>query len=105
MGLTFAFPRLKKDGVMVFKKCPGQDLSRKKLEDVVCNLPCPSCGFKVEFFFDDKVRLCPECGGKVRKSDPQLLKGFGCADWREAAEKCIGTTLYSKLKKGKKDKF
>lgn len=89
---------------MVFKKCPGQDLSRKRLEEVVCNLPCPSCGTEVEFFFDDAIRLCPECGSRIRKSDPQLLKDFGCADWCEAAEKCIGTSLYLKLRKKKKKK-
>ena len=59
---------------MVFKKCPGQDLSQKRLEDVVCNLPCPKCGSEVEFFFDDKNRICPECGFKVSKSDVQLLR-------------------------------
>ena len=89
---------------MVFKKCPGQDLSRKKMEDVVCNLPCPSCGSEVEFFFDDKVRFCPKCRTKVSKSDPQVLKDFGCADWCEAAEKCIGTELYSKLLESKRKK-
>ena len=89
---------------MVFKKCPGQDLSRKKMEEVVCNLPCPSCGAEVEFFFDDKIRLCPECGSRVRKSDPQLLKDFGCADWCEAAEKCMGTELFSRLLQVKKKK-
>ncbi len=87
---------------MVYKKCPGQDLSRKKPDEVVYNLPCPSCRAEVEFFYDDKVRLCPECGSQVRKSDPQLLKDFGCADWCEAAEKCIGETLYLKLKEAKK---
>ena len=87
---------------MVLKKCPGQDLSRKKLEEIVCNLPCPSCGAEVEFFFDDRVRLCPTCGNKVRKGDPQLLKDFGCADWCQAAEECIGPTLYARLKAAKK---
>ena len=86
---------------MVFKKCPGQDLSRKKIEDVVCNLPCPRCGSEVEFFFDDKNRVCPECGSKVSKNDIQVLKDFGCADWCEAAEKCIGKDLYATLKKAK----
>jgi hypothetical protein len=86
---------------MVFKNCPGQDLSRKKLEEVVCNLPCPFCGEEVEFFFDDKLRKCPSCGATVSKSDIQLLKDFGCADWCEAAEKCLGSDLYTKLKKAK----
>lgn len=87
---------------MVLKKCPGQDLSRKKIEDVVCNLPCPLCGEEVEFFFDDKTRKCPGCGGIVSKSDIQLLKDFGCADWCEAAEICLGQELHDKLKQAKK---
>jgi len=87
---------------VVYKKCPGQDLGRKKIAEVVCNLPCPNCGVDVEFFFDDKIRICYQCGHKVSKSDVQLLKDFGCADWCEAAEKCIGNDLYLKLKKVKK---
>ena len=89
---------------MVYKKCPGQDISRKKPEEVVCNLICPFCAAEVEFFFDDKTRICPECGNKVAKSDIQLLKDFGCAEWCEAAEKCIGTEMYSKIKKAKERK-
>jgi hypothetical protein len=87
---------------MVFKKCPGQDLGRKKIEDVVCNLPCLRCGEKVEFFFDDKTRKCPSCGSKISKSDIQLLKDFGCADWCNSAEKCLGDGLFQKLKQAKK---
>ena len=86
---------------MVLKKCPGQDLSQKKIEEVVCNLPCPFCGEEVEFFFDDKARKCPSCSKKVSKSDIQLLKDFGCADWCEAAEKCLGYDLYTRLKQAK----
>ncbi len=86
---------------MVLKKCPGQDLSRKKIEEVVCNLPCPFCGEEVEFFFDDKTRKCPSCSTKVSKSDIQLLKDFGCADWCNAAENCLGSDLYIKLKQAK----
>jgi len=87
---------------MVFKKCPGQDLSQKKIEDVVCNLPCPFCGTDVEFFFDDRARKCPSCGTLVSKGDIQILKDFGCADWCDAAEKCIGAELYQKLHAAKK---
>ena len=87
---------------MVLKKCPGQDLSRKKIEDIVCNLPCPFCRTEVEFFFDDKYRKCPSCGTKVSKSDIQLLRDFGCADWCAAAEKCLGAELHKKLKQVKK---
>jgi len=86
---------------MAINKCPGQDLSQKKIEDVVCNLPCPFCGMEVEFFFDDRARKCPSCRTSVSKSDIQILKDFGCADWCNAAEKCIGTELYQKLRAAK----
>lgn len=89
---------------MVFKKCPGQDLSRKKMEEMVCNLSCPSCGAEVEFFFDDTVRHCPQCGNKIRKSAPQLQRDFGCADWCGAAEKCLGTELFVEWRQSKKKK-
>jgi hypothetical protein len=101
-SLTNGNPGLKKREVMVFKKCPGQDLSRKKMEEVVCNLSCPECGSEVEFFFDDKNRTCPECGAKVSKNNVQLLKDFGCADWCEAAEKCLGSDQYARLTRAKK---
>jgi len=87
---------------MVFKKCPGQDLSRKKIEDVVCNLPCPSCNAEVEFFFDDRVHKYRSCGAKVRKDDTRVLKDFGCAEWSQAAENCLGTELYLALRGAKK---
>ncbi len=74
------------------------------MEEIVCNLLCPSCGSEVEFFFDDKNRICLKCGSTVSKSDIQLLKDFGCADWCEAAEKCIGSDIYSRLKNAKKRK-
>ena len=83
---------------MVLKKCPGQDLSRKQLKDVIYEITCPNCGYKVEFFFDDKVRLCPNCKTEVEKSDERLLKDFGCASWCSAAEECLGPQFYSRLK-------
>ncbi len=88
---------------MVFKKCPGQDLSRKKIEEVICNFPCLKCGAEVEFFFDDKVRNCPECGAKVEKSEARILKDFRCAEWCGMAEECIGPEKYSELIKAKKE--
>lgn len=86
---------------MIYKKCPGQDLSRKSMEDIVYEIPCPNCGCKVEFFFDDRVRLCPECEAKVEKSDEKLLQDFGCASWCSAAEECLGPRFYSRLKTAK----
>lgn len=89
---------------MIFKKCPGQDLSRKKIEEVVCNFPCPGCGAEVEFFFDDKVRKCPACGTRVEKSKARFLKDFGCAEWCGKAEECIGPEKYYELIEAKKNK-
>ncbi|MBN1222536.1 MAG: hypothetical protein JXB23_04770 [Candidatus Aminicenantes bacterium] len=88
---------------MVFKKCPGQDLSRKKIEEVVCDIPCPFCGAGVEFFFDDRSRRCASCGTVVSKNDIQVLRDFGCADWCKSAEKCIGSELFGKLLAAKKE--
>lgn len=82
---------------MVLKKCPGQDLSRKKIDEVVSSIECPDCGEEIEFFFDDGVRVCPGCGARVKKSDKRLLKDFGCAAWCNAAEDCLGPQLYSRF--------
>lgn len=89
---------------MAFRKCPGQDLSQKKPDEIVCDLPCPSCGAEVEFFFDDKIRICPSCGKKVQKNGPRLRQDFGCARWCEAAEKCLGPETYKKLADANKKK-
>lgn len=87
---------------VVYKKCPGQDLSRKKIEDVVTNIPCPRCGYAVELFFDDVFRSCPECGQRVDKNPEKLQKDFGCAVWCEAAEECLSLDTVGKIKKNKK---
>ena len=84
---------------MVFKKCPGQDLSRKKIEDVVSDILCQRCGKAVEFFFDDFSRICPNCGAPVFKSEEERAKDFKCALWCEAAEDCLGPDLPWKLEK------
>ena len=86
---------------MVFKKCPGQDLSRKKIQDVVSEIICPFCFFSIEFFFDDSSRLCPNCGKRVDKSEEKLQMDFGCAVWCDAAEQCMSPEAYSKIKRGR----
>lgn len=87
----------------IFKSCPGQDLSRNKIEEVICNFPCLECGADVEFFFDDKIRKCPECGTIVEKSETRFLKDFGCAEWCEVAKECIGQEKYFRLTKAKRE--
>lgn len=87
---------------MVGTKCPGWGLGWKKPEDVVEYKECPNCGYDIEFFLDDKSRKCPECSTVVIKNDEQFLKDYGCADWCYAAEDCLGTKLYSRIKEAKK---
>lgn len=86
---------------MVLNKCPGQDLGRKQLKDIIYEINCPHCGYEVEFFFDDKSRPCPRCKNRVEKSDERLLKDFGCASWCLAAEECLGPKFFSRLKAAK----
>jgi len=89
---------------MVFKKCPGQDLSRKKIEDVVSEILCCFCGTAVEFFFDDLSRICPECGSLVEKCEERVKKDFKCAVWCDAASDCLGSDVLPILTK-KNDKI
>jgi len=89
---------------MTFKKCPGQDVSRKKISEMVKEIACPFCDYAVEFFFDDTSRICPRCGMSVSKSDRQILGDLRCAVWCDAAEACLGKSLHSRLKKIKKEK-
>jgi len=87
---------------MVFNKCPGQNLSIKKIEDAVSERACPSCKYPVEFFFDDVSRICPNCGEHLEKDEDLLKKDFGCAVWCDSAEECLSPAAYAKIKKGKK---
>ncbi len=87
---------------MIFNRCPGQNLSRKKIEDVVSERPCPFCSYPLEFFFDDVSRKCPKCGKRIEKDKEILEKDFGCAIWCDAAEDCLGPATYAKIKKSKK---
>jgi transposase len=85
------------------KKCPGQDLGRKRPDEVLSSVECPSCGYDIEFFFDDISRTCPKCSIRVHKDQKRLLNDFGCAIWCDSAEECLGTKAYSSLKRsGKK---
>lgn len=87
---------------MVYNKCPGQNLSRKKIEDAVSERPCPLCRYPVEFFFDDVSRICPNCGKRIEKDEDMLRKDFGCAIWCNSAENCLSPDAYAKIKKSKK---
>lgn len=87
-------------------KCPGQDSRFWKPEDVF-EVQCLQCGWKVEFFKDDVKRKC-RCGQEI--INPRL--DFGCAQWCEYGEQCIGVMpkeledLKKELEKGRfKEKF
>lgn len=84
------------------KKCPGQDISRKSLEEAVSSHACPGCGYEIEFFFDDLRRICPRCGIEVAKTADRIIRDFGCAAWCSGAEACLGSAAYDRLKKAKK---
>lgn len=74
-------------------KCPGQDPRHWKPDDVF-EVPCPSCGEKVEFFKDDGARRCDGCGRVSR--NPRL--DLGCVQWCPYADKCLAETNPELLK-------
>lgn len=87
-------------------KCPGQDSRFWKPEDVF-EIQCLKCGRIIEFFKDDVKRKC-RCGQEI--VNPRL--DFGCAQWCEYGEQCIGVIpqeledLKKELERGRfKEKF
>jgi hypothetical protein len=70
---------------MARPRCPGQDTRYWKPEDIF-EVSCPSCGVDIEFWKDEPFRSCPECSREVQ--NPRF--DFGCAEWCESAEECLG---------------
>ncbi len=66
-------------------RCPGLDRRFWTPKDIF-EIPCPSCGRKVEFFKDDPARICPACRTDVR--NPRI--DLGCAKWCKFAPDCLG---------------
>ena len=66
-------------------KCPGQD-SRYWKPDAIFEAECPKCGNRVEFFKDDRTRVCKQCSHRFL--NPGM--DFGCAAYCKYAEQCIG---------------
>lgn len=64
-------------------RCPGQDPSNWKPEDV-SEIKCPGCGEDVEFWKDEPSRQCRNCGALVCNSNIDI----GCAKWCKFADKC-----------------
>lgn len=70
---------------MTLWKCPGQDRTFWKPEDIF-DYPCPHCGQSIEFWKDDIVLRCHQC--KQLVTNPRFNPG--CAAWCSYAEKCLG---------------
>ncbi len=73
-------------------QCPGQSTMFWRPEDVH-ELPCPNCGYSIEFFKTDLKRKCPQCGQEVM--NPKA--NFSCAEWCKHAEECLGPAMYSQV--------
>ncbi len=67
-------------------KCPGQDTRYWKPGDIF-EVPCPVCGQPVEFFRDEGVRKCKNCGYKFK--NPRI--DLSCAQWCPYARQCLGS--------------
>lgn len=65
-------------------RCPGQDMSSWKPEDIFF-VKCPHCGAEIEFWKDEPVRPCPSC----RREVPNPKLDPGCAKWCKHADECL----------------
>lgn len=65
-------------------QCPGQDMRYWKPGDIY-DAPCPKCGAAVEFFKDDAVRICRNCG--TQAANPR--RNPACAAWCVRAKECL----------------
>ena len=71
-------------------KCPGSLCSGTPSIKIK---KCPGCGVEVELFSVDMKVDCPSCG------QPVFNNVNSCAEYCRYAEQCLGTDMYSKLKK------
>jgi anaerobic ribonucleoside-triphosphate reductase len=69
---------------MTRPKCPGQD-TRYWTPDDIYEVLCPHCDSSMEFFKDESVLPCPDCGKEVR--NPKI--DLGCATWCASGEQCL----------------
>ena len=66
-------------------RCPGQDRRFWQLKDIV-EVKCPYCTSTIEFWKDDPMRYCSDCGEII--NNPQL--NLSCAKWCAMAKECLG---------------
>lgn len=84
-------------------KCPGQDPMFWKPGDVF-EIPCPKCGYGVEFMKYDVKRKCRRCGHEI--VNPKI--NFGCAEWCPYGDTCIEglpEEIKAKTKEEKKNRL
>jgi len=55
--------------------CPGQDLRFRTVDNIIYTVICNECGNEVEFFFDDRKRICEKCNANVQP-DLETLKKY-----------------------------
>ena len=79
----------------IYIGCPGA--SRLKVPTIT-EKNCPNCGAVIELFSTDVSVACDRCGF-VAYNDMQ-----NCIQWCEHAEECIGTEMYNKLVKNRKER-
>ncbi len=65
-------------------RCPGQDQRYWTPKDIA-TVRCPACGHEVEIWKDEPMRVCRNCGCKVRNPGLDL----GCAEWCKYAPECL----------------
>ena len=74
----------------------GPGASRLKVPTITEKI-CPNCGAVIELFSTDVSVACDKCGF-VAYNDLQ-----SCVQWCAHAEECIGTEMYNKLVKNRKE--
>lgn len=69
---------------MIGPKCPGQDPMFMKA-GAIAEAPCPACGHRVEFWPDEPMRKCPECGRRFANPEDSMK----CLSWCRYAAQCM----------------
>jgi len=69
---------------MTAAKCPGQDPMFMTSQDVA-EVKCPGCGHVVEFWPDELVRKCRNCGRRVANPTDSMK----CLEWCRHAAQCM----------------
>jgi len=72
--------------------CPGQNMQYWTPDDIFF-LQCPFCDEEIEFWKDEPMRICPNCGNEVR--NPKI--NLGCAEWCRYAKECLGELADEKI--------